>query len=120
MLFDHGCDAISSMLVGIQFVRLLQAQDVELTFYAVIVLIMVPNFVVIWTQYGIGSFHLDEINPIDEGLPCYQIIGILGYFMDYSFWQKQHIITSYNFEFLLGFVVMVLIVLGKMTKNVLK
>ena len=97
MLFDHGCDAISSMLVGIQFIRLLQADDIEIAFYALVFLIMIPNFVVIWTQYGIGSFHLDAINPIDEGLPCYQLVGIIGYFIDYSFWRKHHIITSYNY-----------------------
>ncbi len=120
MLFDHGCDAISSMLVGLQFIRLIQADDIEITFYAIVFLIMIPNFLVIWTQYGIGAFHFDEINPIDEGLPCYQIMGILGYFFDYSFWRKQHIITSYNYEFLLGFVVMVVVILGKTTRNVMR
>lgn len=65
MLFDHGCDAISSMLVGLQFIRLIQADNLEITFYALVLLIMVPNFLIIWTQYGIGSFHFDVINPID-------------------------------------------------------
>lgn len=119
-MFDHGCDAISSMLVGIQFIRLIQADSVEIAFYALVFLIMIPNFLVIWTQYGIGAFHFDVINPIDEGLPCYQLLGILGYFIDYSFWRKQHIVTSYNYEFLLGFVVMVVVILGKTTRNVLK
>ena len=120
MLFDHGCDAISSMLVGLQFIRIIQAQDIETSFYAMVVIVMIPNFVVIWTQYGIGTFHLDAINPIDEGLPCYQILAILGYFLDYSFWRKHHILTSYNFELLLVFVVVMVFVLGKMTKSVLK
>ena len=120
MLFDHGCDAISSMLVGLQFVRLIQADSLETTFYALVFLIMIPNFLIIWTQYCIGAFHFDVINPIDEGLPCYQLMGILGYFLDYSFWRKQHIITSYNYEFLLGFWIMAMVLLGKTTKNVLK
>lgn len=47
-------------------------------------------------------------------------MGILGYFFDYSFWRKQHIITSYNYELLLGFVVSVVVILGKTTRNVLK
>lgn len=65
MLFDHGCDAISSMLVGLQFLKIIQAQDIELSFYAIVGLIMIPNFIMIWTQYGIGAFHFDAINPID-------------------------------------------------------
>jgi hypothetical protein len=48
---------------------------------------LIPNFIVIWTQYGTGAFHFDEINPIDEGLPCYQLLGLGGYFISYSFWK---------------------------------
>jgi hypothetical protein len=81
---------------------------------------MIPNFIVIWTQYGIGSFHLDAINPIDEGLPCYQLMGLMGYFIDYSFWQQHHLVASYNYEFLLLFIGIVILVCAKMTKNVIK
>lgn len=107
------------MLVGIQFLRMVQVQDIEIGFYAVVALIMLPNFMMIWTQYGIGAFHLDAINPIDEGLPSYQMVGILGFFFDYSFWQKHHWIAPYNYELLIGFLVLVFVVCGKMSKNVL-
>lgn len=120
MLFDHGCDAITSMLVGIQFLRLIQVQHVEGGFYAIIALIMVPNFILIWVQYGIGAFHLDVVNPIDDGLPSFQILALFGFFLNYSFWRQHHWFTSYNYELLLGFLVLVFIVCGKMTRNVLQ
>lgn len=65
MLFDHGCDAISTTLVGIQFVKLIQCQDVEMTFYFLVIILFIPNFLIIWTQYATGAFHFDEINPVD-------------------------------------------------------
>lgn len=120
MLFDHGCDAISSMLVGVQVIRMMQADDSEIAFYAVFSIIMIPNFVLIWTQYGIGAFHLDVVNPIDEGLPSYQLLGILGYFLDYSFWRKHHIFTSYNYESLLLFLAIAIFVMITTAKNVMK
>lgn len=120
MLFDHGCDAISSMLVGLQFLKLLQCQDIESSFYLLVLIILIPNFLVIWCQYGTGSFHFDEINPIDEGLPCYQLIGLFGYFFDYSFWKQQHWFSSYNYEFLIVFLVAAAFVCAKMCKGVLR
>jgi hypothetical protein len=120
MLFDHGCDAISSMLVGIQVMRIMQIDDSEISFYAVFFIIMIPNFVLIWTQYGIGAFHLDVINPIDEGLPSHQLLGILGYFLDYSFWRKHHIFASYNYECLLVFLAIAIFVMITTAKNVMK
>lgn len=120
MLFDHGCDAISSMLVGLQFLKLLQCQDIETSMYLLVLVVLIPNFLVIWCQYGTGGFHLDEINPIDEGLPCYQLLGLCGYFFDYSFWKKQHWFSSYNYEFLIIFFVLAIMVCGKMCKDVLR
>lgn len=81
---------------------------------------MVPNFLGLWTQYGVGEFKLDRINPIDEGLPSYQLIALAGYFIDFSFWKKPHIISSYNIEFLLFFSVVVVLICAKMCKDVMK
>lgn len=87
--------------------------------YALTFVIMLPNFAGLWTQYGVGEFKLDRINPIDEGLPSYQLLALGGFFFDYSFWQKQHLVSSYNMEFLLGFSVVVVVICTKMCKDVL-
>ncbi|XP_031505801.1 uncharacterized protein LOC116268162 [Nymphaea colorata] len=44
----------------------------------------------------------------------------LGFLLDYSFWQEQHIIAPYNYEFLLFFLLVVVLVCWKMTRNVMK
>lgn len=47
------------------------------------------------------------------------MMALMGFFVDYSFWQEHHWITSYNYELLLGLGVIVILVCHKMTKNVL-
>jgi len=55
--------------------------------YFIAIIAMIPNFLAIWTQYGTGQFKLQIINPIDEGLPLYQILILCGAFVNYSFWR---------------------------------
>jgi hypothetical protein len=81
---------------------------------------MIPNFLGLWTQYGVGEFKLDRINPIDEGLPSYQLMALSGFFIDFSFWKRDHLISSYNIEFLLIFSVVVIVACTKMCKDVMK
>lgn len=47
-------------------------------------------------------------------------MGIAGYFIDFSFWKNHHWISSYNNEFLITFVVIVIVLTTKMTKNIFK
>lgn len=43
-------------------------------------------FAAMWSQYSIGYFRLGEINPVDEGLPCYALTVILGTLLPSNFW----------------------------------
>jgi hypothetical protein len=81
---------------------------------------MIPNFLGLWTQYGVGEFKLDRINPIDEGLPSYQLMALTGYFVDFSFWKSHHIFSSYNMEFMLFFSGVVVLICANMCKDVMK
>ncbi len=54
MLFDHGADALSGMIVGVQILKVIQAQNAEWGLYAIVFIIMIPNFLGLWTQYSVG------------------------------------------------------------------
>lgn len=65
MLFDHGADAISAMLIAFQIFKAIQYYHMQYVFYFLALIIMIPNLLGIWTQYGTGHFTLQIINPID-------------------------------------------------------
>jgi hypothetical protein len=50
----------------------------------------------IWTQYGVGHFKLGVINPVDDGLPFIQLMGIGGAMVSFSFFKEDHWISTYN------------------------
>jgi len=65
MIFDHGADSITAMLVGFQIIKVIQYYRMGVIFYYMAYIIMIPNFLAIWTQYGTGHFDFQCINPID-------------------------------------------------------
>lgn len=65
MLFDHGADAITAVLFGIQLIVLFGVTSHNLCIFMVVHFVLYPNFAGIWNQYSIGHFNLDRINPID-------------------------------------------------------
>lgn len=65
MLFDHGADALTSIMFGMQILKIIHMKDLEMSLYFVLVIIMLPNFAGLWVQYSVGEFKLDRINPID-------------------------------------------------------
>lgn len=56
----------------------------------------IPNFLMIWTQYGVGHFRLGVINPVDDGLPFIQLMGIGGAMVSFAFFKEDHWISTYN------------------------
>jgi hypothetical protein len=65
MLFDHGADALTSILFGIQIIKVIRVEDPEFAVYGLAFIVMIPNFIALWVQYSVGEFILDRINPID-------------------------------------------------------
>ena len=65
MLFDHGADAITGVLVGFQISIIFGIQDHDLNMFLLVYFVLYPNFAGLWNQYSIGHFKLDRINPID-------------------------------------------------------
>lgn len=54
MLFDHGADAITGIIFGIQIARVINLQCEELTFYVLGITVLLPNFAGLWMQYSVG------------------------------------------------------------------
>ena len=65
MLFDHGADAITAVLFGIQLIVLFGITSENTSMLLLVYFVLYPNFAGIWNQYSIGHFNLDRINPID-------------------------------------------------------
>jgi hypothetical protein len=65
MLFDHGADAITAVLFGIQIAAVFGVQNRDHCILMMVYFVLYPNFVGLWNQYSIGHFKLDRINPID-------------------------------------------------------
>jgi phosphatidylglycerophosphate synthase len=65
MLFDHGADAITAVLFGIQLLCVFGVQSYDLSIFLACYFVFYPNFAGLWNQYSIGHFNLDRINPID-------------------------------------------------------
>jgi hypothetical protein len=83
MLFDHGADAITAVLFGLQLLVLFGITNSNFSIFLVVYMVLYPNFAGIWNQYSIGHFKLDRINPIDEGLPTYSLFALGGAFFNY-------------------------------------
>ena len=65
MLFDHGADAITAVIFGLQIAITFGVQNKDLYIALLFYVVFYPNFVGLWNQYSIGHFNLDRINPID-------------------------------------------------------
>ena len=102
MLFDHGADAITAVLFGIQIVVLFGITSEDLSIILVVYFVLYPNFAGLWNQYSIRHFNLDRINPIDEGLPTFSLFALGGAFVNYfEFFNTHHIWFTWNKEILI-------------------
>jgi ethanolaminephosphotransferase len=94
MLFDHGSDAVTGFLLGVQVMKLLHL-PYSFQLFGVYSFIMSLYFCAMWSQYCVGLFKLNRINPVDEGLPFYAICCFIATQLDLSFLEKEHIYGTY-------------------------
>lgn len=101
MLFDHGADAVSSFLLAIQTMKILNV-TYGLQLLCLYAFIMNTYFCAMWSQYCVGFFKLGRINPVDEGLPLYALFCLLATQVDLSILSSFHIIGTYTEEIVLS------------------
>jgi hypothetical protein len=98
MLFDHGADAVTSFILGIQVLELIQLTNANFKVLTMFGMLALTYFCAMWAQYSTGVFKLGVVNPVDEGLPGYAIFALSCIFIPYQFWNTQHIFGTYNME----------------------
>lgn len=64
MLFDHGSDAVTAFLLGIQVMKILHA-PFWLQILSAYAFVMSTYFCAMWGQYCVGYFKLGRVNPVD-------------------------------------------------------
>jgi hypothetical protein len=96
MLFDHGADALSGVLFGLQIIKVFAIKSEDICILMLFFNILYPNFAGLWNQYSVGYFKLDRINPIDEGLPSFVLLCFGGCFFNYENFNNFHIFAGYN------------------------
>jgi len=84
--------------------------------YFAVGITLIPNFFLLWSEYGCGVFKLDFINPVDEGIPFIQLTTIATIFLGGSFWQGFNIFSALGYELLLIFIVISTLVTIKTIK----
>jgi len=93
MLFDHGADALSSFLLGVQVMKILQLSP-SFQLFTIFSFIMGSYFCAMWSQYCVGMFKLSRVNPVDEGLPFYSICCLVATQIDLGFMNDYHLIGT--------------------------
>jgi len=94
-LFDHGCDAITSVLFGITALASLRL-GFGWVGYSQIVLLMLAFFVTQWEVYFTGKMILGYIN-VTEGQFLSIFIQIVPVFLGPEFWLDQQSILGFSF-----------------------
>ena len=96
MLFDHGSDAVTAFLLGVQVMKICKL-SFGFQLFCVYVLIMNLYFCAMWSQYSVGYFKLGRVNPVDEGLPLYALFCLMATQIDFT---TYHIVGTYGEEFI--------------------
>jgi ethanolaminephosphotransferase len=86
MLFDHGCDSLTSWIMGLMLVVCFGVGNGRLSFFAILFAAQVPFFLAMRAQYFIGVFRLSYINGVDEGLVIVEIWFFVTGFLGIEFW----------------------------------
>lgn len=67
MLFDHGCDAVATFVIGINFLCLFKFGSWWMS--PIIISIGISSvYFAMWSNYYTGTFKLGRVNGVDEGL----------------------------------------------------
>lgn len=103
MIFDHGTDAFVAYFIGLQAMKLFHL-DYRFQISLIPVFLMSQYFCVMWSQYCIGYFKLGRVNPVDEGLPMYALLFLVGSQIDLSIMDKFHWVAPYGYEFIYGLI----------------
>lgn len=120
MLFDHGADAISAFLLGLQVMKILKL-PFSFQLLTIYIFIMNTYFCAMWSQYSVGYFKLGRVNPVDEGLPAYAIMCLLATQINFSKYMNQkHVLGTYGEEVIYGLLLLLIPQTIYMTKDILK
>lgn len=120
MLFDHGADAISSFLLGVQVMKILKL-PFSFQLLTIYIFIMNTYFCAMWSQYSVGYFKLGRVNPVDEGLPAYAIMCLLATQIDFpKYMNQKHVLGTYGEEVIYALLLLLIPQTIYMTKDILK
>eukprot|EP01128_Nolandella_sp_AFSM9_P012287 TRINITY_DN9127_c0_g1_i1.p1 TRINITY_DN9127_c0_g1~~TRINITY_DN9127_c0_g1_i1.p1 ORF type:complete len:415 (-),score=87.71 TRINITY_DN9127_c0_g1_i1:195-1394(-) len=96
-LFDHGCDAITAVLVALITISAYRLGDSWIGFFTVFVA-MVTFFMSQWEVYFTGSLYLGEIN-VTEAQVGMMLIQLSCFFFGPSFWQRTIEFAGYSLQY---------------------
>lgn len=95
MLFDHGTDTLIAFTIGLQAMKVLRL-GYEFQIAMIPIFLMSQYFCCMWSQYCVGYFRLGRINPVDEGLPFYAMMFLMGSQVSGENFRSQHILGTYG------------------------
>jgi len=73
MLFDHGCDSYTSIIVMINLAKILQVGNSSFAIFAVLI-VTVPFYFATLEAYHIGGVYLPEVNAVTDGAIIYLVV----------------------------------------------
>jgi phosphatidylglycerophosphate synthase len=100
-IFDHGCDAISTLLVvlaGCSAGAINEFPYVTLTF---VLLIEFTNYVYHWQTYVSGCLYFKTVD-CTEGQVCHMTVMVLSFLFGTNTWEFQLPVVGIPFKFLIA------------------
>lgn len=105
MLFDHGCDAYTSMIVIINLAKITQVGNNPFSLFSIL-LVAVPFYFATLESYYIGGVNLPEFNAVTDGSLVYLGMCVLCSIQGYD-WLVTPIIYGLRPSQFLGSVFLI-------------
>ena len=107
MLYDHGLDAASGWMIGLNLAAVIGIGNGLLPFFTLIWVPLVGFYFTMWEEYHLDFLNFGAVNPVDEGLSfinlCIMFTGVVGS----EWWTQEGFFGLKRNYFMIAFVLVV-------------
>jgi len=88
MLYDHGLDAASGWLIGLNLAAIVGLGNTATTFFTCLWVPLVGFYFTMWEEYHLDFLNFGAINPVDEGMSFINSLIIFTGFVGSKWWSE--------------------------------
>jgi len=107
MLYDHGLDAASGWMMGLNLAAIVGLGGGLLSFFTMTWVPLVGFYFTMWEEYHLDFLNFGAVNPVDEGLSFLNLAIIFTGFVGTEWWQEEGFFGHKRSYFMIGFVLVV-------------